>query len=1654
MAKILGLDLGTNSIGWTIRDTESENQIIDYGVVVFEKGVGDGKSGEFSLAAERRKHRSKRRLYNAKRYRKWALLKILIEENMCPLSMEELRLWSVGEWVKIEENGTKKWKNLGRKYPINNEEWRKWLAMDPSYFGDNGMSKKNKPIRKSPYDLRSELIVKFEENEQLRKYKIGRALYHLAQRRGFKTSRKSGKSTYAENKVIEEKKKENTNYHIANVALDAFKSGQRFRASGVIQRKYYEEEFLAICKNQNLDDVLTKKLFDAVYTVRPLRTQKGLVGKCTLEKRKHRIPISHPAFEEFRALSFINNIQWRKSGTSNSFESIPMKLKKEILEKLFFRRFESGKNKGKVDDRTTFKFEEIIDIFSENGKWEFNYRNKPNVPNCPVIAGLMNVFDNEWKDKFITDENKFGINWEGLFLSYTVKYGNENKKGKERKLNYEGIWHLLFDYIQTKDNEDGLKKFCKEVLKWDDKKIETFTEISIKQGYGSLSKNAISKIIPYLQEGHIYSESVLYANLSKVLGKENFSAKKEEIKKAISETIKEVDKEKEKFNIINGLIQKYFGENKPPYKSKGVDDKIREVAKKEVLEKLKSYFGTIQWEKKTENEKKEYYDFVLEKYIRFLDGKQSTEEKASSQVGKTLPKDALDYYKLPRLDEAIKQVLKEKFGATEEELIHLYHPSDIYIYPKSKKYFLKFLNNNDEKEDIKLTQEEWNIVKNWCKENPNADIFTDNAEKIHGKRIQRIPQLESPEPPSKGWKNTMAMRTMYQLKKLVNYLLQVGKIDEETKIVIEMARELNDANKRKAIEYWQKDREKENEEYAATITEMLNGKTLSDDDYNKFRAAVEQLIVKEFSENDKNKYNDFIETFLIKKNKRNKDKSDDSKEDEEETTETISNDYLLYLILYREEFVRLLMDQPIGAGRILNVAGDFKNKRKAIKEMLTKYRLWKEQKFQCFYTGRQISFTELFDPTKCQIEHTIPRSISFDSELKNLTVCDAVYNNDVKDNSFPTECPNYFKSQVCKTSVGDIECNPIIERVERLIKPKVDELKARISNLKAAAKKIQDWEVDKKNANIRLRHYLQFELEYWEKKYLTFVAIRNADTSNKEIANEMLSYGKKKDPNFKISEWKDQWKNSQLVDTQIITKYARAYMKSLFHLVDVQKADINNEFKKIFGFPEKYWTSIESKKDRSRHIHHAIDAMALTLIPGSAKRETVLKLWYEKEELEISLKNEKDEQKRKLQSDRFEQVNKELTKELSVLNLSGKINNAINEIENNILINHISRDKALLPTRKKVRKRGKPEPLRDKNEKGKIIYETDDEGNPLPLKDKKGNIIYKRDLKGEFILDKDGKKIPVFEKKYKWMQGDSIRGQLHKETFLGAIKVVERNEDGFARKENGKYVIRKNKKGEDEIWIVTRKPINKLNIENDVVVDELLGKSIRDQVEIKNKKLNEVVDCQGKRIRHIRCRYKAGKGYLTREKTIELKHHSHESKHEHKKFVLAQNEENYLYLLYEKESNKKVEREARIITLFDFTKYKFSSVNAIRHNNNFNNNEKCFPLKYILKVGQKAIFYSESKEELKKLESKELYKRIFKIYKFNEIGNPYLYLQNHIEARSEEELGELENKKDGYTEFDKNKYQYRLKLVADRLNCVFEGKDFVMKPDGKIIWKF
>lgn len=1423
--RTLGLDLGTNSIGWAIRDTEASdgNQIVDYGVTVFRKGVGDGKQGEFSLAAERRKNRSKRRLYNAKRYRKWGLLKVLIENHMCPLKPEELRLWSVGRW----EDG----RNKGREYPMGNDEWKKWLAMDPAYFGDRGQSENGKQIRKSPYDLRCELLEKVDEADSLRLNRIGRALYHLVQRRGFKTSRKSGKSSYGESELLKkffEKYPDKANWKSSQVfnflRSDSCTDGElrliRIRKeTGVLQRKLYEEEFSAICQRQQLSEELTDRLHNAIYFVRPLRTQKGLVGKCTLEKGKARIPLSHPAFEEFRALQFINNVQWREARNNGSFSPIPMDLKKEILETLFFRKIERGKNKGKVDSRAYFKFDEIIDTFSENGKWEFNYKNKPNVPTCPMIAGLMNVFDDKWTVKFITEKNSFGIYWQGLVLKYETKYGTRKKKrvgarkraftakkiGEHRELDYEGIWHLLFDFLQTRDKGDELEEFCKGVLGWDDEKANEFANIDMQQGYGSLSRSAIVKILPHLRDGYIYPKAVTFANLSKVLGKEFFLANREKIEGSITETIGKVDREKEELDIVNSLVQDYFASDEN-VRGDGRKGERTEVAKTEVENKLKTYFEQIQWSAKSESARKEYFDAILGRYLSFLDGSQQPNEKASTTPSREPDR---DYFKLPRLDEAIKSILREKFSADERLLKHLYHPSDVQFYLPSKE----------------------------------------------GK-------LGNPQPPTKAWKNPMAMRTMYELRKLINYLIESGIIDEETKVVIEMARELNDANRRWAIQTWQRHREAENIEFAKAILGVAKPKYPG------------------LNENDAN----------------NVDK------------------------------VRLWWEQLPDSEEVYKQVKELKND-------VDKYRLWKEQECQCIYTGKLINLADLFDGTKTQFAHTFQRSASFDSSLANLTVSDAYYNVHIQKNRIPTQLENYDKEWRDPTSGHTYSA--IRPRIQKWIEKTIS-LRQRIESNKGEAKKaVLKGEVERKNDLTKFRRLLELDLEYWDKKVKTFTL--------EEIPNS--------------------WKNSQLTDTQIITKYARSYMKSFFRRVDVQKGAVTSQFRKIYGLAG------DEQKDRSRHTHHAMDAAVLTLVPSSARRDAILKRYYEAVEKGL-----------KFHTTPYE---------------SFDISH-VSSIDKNVLVNHVSRDRAFVPTYRKARKRGKL----------------------------------------QFVNNADGQRIPII------VQGDSVRGQLHKETFLGAIKVPRRNKSGYAIRQNGEYLLQKNEKTrEDEIWLVVRKPIK--DAEPDKIVDPILKEEIKRQM-AEGVPKEEAVDFQGNRIRHVRCKV----ALPSFDKSLKIKQHSHLSSKVHKQYYRTDNSANYLCIYYEGVNDRdRTVHAFRFVSLFEYARLKEKNIRANPEYASYmkvtRGRETALTIKHIFKVGDQVVLYKGS---IRAIGADNFpVQHLFRVYKFNNSGADYIFLQNVVEARPDSELG------GGETEFNPDKYQPRLKLTAENFKALVKGVDFDIEPDGQVM---
>jgi len=162
------------------------------------------------------------------------------------------------------------------------------------------------------------------------------------------------------------------------------------------------------------------------------------------------------------------------------------------------------------------------------------------------------------------------------------------------------------------------------------------------------------------------------------------------------------------------------------------------------------------------------------------------------EINKTDTKDESTSEKRIKLEKRIKEYLKNQYHVSEEKLKKLYHPSKMDKYPR-------VLRTND-----------------------------------HG-----VYQLGSPRIDSV--RNPMAMRSIFRLRKLVNRLLEEGKIDLDTEVHIEFARELNDANKRRAIAKFAKDNQKKNDEARKKIIDIMGEDyDVKDDDIKKYILWEEQ----------------------------------------------------------------------------------------------------------------------------------------------------------------------------------------------------------------------------------------------------------------------------------------------------------------------------------------------------------------------------------------------------------------------------------------------------------------------------------------------------------------------------------------------------------------------------------------------------------------------------------------------------------------------------------------------------------------------------------------------------------------------------------------------------------------------------------------------
>ncbi|PKP10626.1 MAG: type II CRISPR RNA-guided endonuclease Cas9, partial [Bacteroidetes bacterium HGW-Bacteroidetes-3] len=1409
MTKILGLDLGTNSIGWAIVEKENDEfSLIDKGARIFSEGVKSEKGVESSRAAERTGFRSARKIKFRRKLRKYETLKVLTENKMCPLTIEDVEQWR---------------KSGFKDYPLN-DEFLKWLRTDD-----------DKNI--NPYLFRDKAS-KGEANL----YELGRAFYHIAQRRGFLSNRldQSAEGIFEEHcpkiedviediLTIEELKNEISDYFEGTDIIDktekfGFKKdldeGEKklkslFSALEKIIKenekdfeKAKEEIILRLNRKDDLG-VVKKKIHEISQAMADGNFKT--LGQYFYNLYNKEVEIKNTntqEIEKFNRAKIRNQYTAREEHYLAEFEiickaqNIEGVIEKELLPEKRFTGLAKNLYKAIFFQRPLKSQKGLIGkcpFEKSKSRCAVSHPDYEEYRMCAYINTIKIKTSEDEILRFLTAEER-----QKIVSKFYRKKDNFNFEDLAKELIPKGASfdfyksfnakaaHYLFNY-KPKDSVSGcvvstsLKNIFGE--NW---KTKTFS-YQTKNAKGEI----VNRNVDYKDLWHLLAVSTSDIYLQEY-AKENLGLDEKQAKSFSKIKLKK-DFASLSLNAINkilpylkeGLLYSHavFMANienivdqeiwNNPAQRKYIQNKIAEIIETNTYDNglLEIVNGLIKdcksedayYSKEAETTYKNDLQKRLISFCKF----HKIERNKGQILNDLFPVfieqlKKYEFIKIKRLDEKVLEFLDGKnedgevFCSNEKRLNKLYHPSDIEVFKKK-------------------------IIK---------DEFG-NEKVVLG------------SPLTSSIKNPMAMRALHQLRKVLNALILEGEIDPKTRIHIEMARELNDANKRKGIQDFQNENK-------------------------KARAS------------------------------------------------------------YREEIKKLYFEET-------------KKEIEPTEDDVLRYQLWIEQdKKEIYEDGKCISISQIIgNNPDYDIEHTVPRSRSQDNSLMNKTLCSQRFNREVKKNKMPIELANHEEIKL-RVDHWRKEADKLTREIDDIVK-----------STKGAATK------EAKDKKIRRRHYLSLKRDYLKGKYDRFI----------------------------WEEAKVGFKNSQIPDIGIITKYSQAYLKSYFNRVESVKGGMVAEFRKIWGIQESYQENGKKYyeiKDRSKHTHHTIDAITMACMTKD-KYDILASAWTLEDKEQIS-----DARKLLANSKPW----KTFTEDLK-------------QIEEEILISHYTPDNVKKQSKKIVRIRGKKQYVAE--------VENDLNGKTIPKKDANGKIIYKLNEKGE--------RIPRVQ------QGDTIRGSLHQDSIYGKI----RNPLSF-----------------DDIRCVIRKDLESIKateIEN--IVDEAVKEKVRMAKENKvlvfsvnaqqKNKLNGTVwmrepdienNISGIPINKVRL-------YASVKNPLEIKEHVSlsKSRHEHKQKVYAVNDENYAMAIYEG-----IDRKGNIKRSFESVNYMDAGA-YYKLSNKMNNDDSLvpmihlktqLPLKYEVKKGDLVLFYNENKAELNEIGINDLGKRLYKVIGFE--GDGRIQFRHHKTA--------------------------------------------------------
>ncbi|MCS6935106.1 MAG: type II CRISPR RNA-guided endonuclease Cas9 [Chitinophagales bacterium] len=487
--KILGIDLGVTSIGWALIKEENEKptDIIGTGVRIIpldnEENDEFTRGNAISKNQKRTQKRTSRKVYYRYVLRRKALTEELKKKNMFDAALfklPKLTLW----------------------------------------------------------ELRAKAVT-----EKISLTELGRVLYHLNQKRGYKSGRSEANADKKDTAYVAEIKSRHQQLQaegktIGQMFFEKLSQNRHYRIKQqVFPREAYQQEFDAIMKKQQefYPEILTDEFIshiknEIIYYQRKLKSQKGLVSVCEFEgfhtlnkegkqifsgpKVAHR---SNPIFQVEKIWESINNISI-KDKRNNEFP-ISTEQKQAIFEYL--------DNHEKLSQAELFK---MLGIKEKSG-WYGNKMLSKGIPGNTTKALIRKALENKKLEEPLLQFNLTTIKTATLTYQYDPGSGEVINELEGEIIHPDFIheplyklWHTIYSIQDEKECKNALiKKFM-----LDDETAERLANIDFgKMSYGNKSVKAIRKILPYLMKGYKYSEAASLAgyNHSASLTKEQTAAK-------------------------------------------------------------------------------------------------------------------------------------------------------------------------------------------------------------------------------------------------------------------------------------------------------------------------------------------------------------------------------------------------------------------------------------------------------------------------------------------------------------------------------------------------------------------------------------------------------------------------------------------------------------------------------------------------------------------------------------------------------------------------------------------------------------------------------------------------------------------------------------------------------------------------------------------------------------------------------------------------------------------------------------------------------------------------------------------------------------------------------------------------------------------------